>query len=485
MLIKRDQETIKGYFEDTSSLSGGFADAVYLPENAQETAAVLKEAGEKKTPVTFSGNGTGTTGGRIPFGGIVLATDKLNRILDLKISHDKKNATLVTQPGVTLEEIEATAQKNGFFYAPDPTEQTAFIGATLSTNASGSRTFTFGPSRHYVKRIKVILSNGEILDTPRGRVFAKDREFNFEKNGKRYQFSLPSYQMPHVKHSAGYFVEPNMDLIDLFIGSEGTLGFIAEAELVLMKKEKNIMGLVAFFQKEIDAFNFAQEIKPLKPLAIEFFGETSLELLRNKYPKIPSYATGAIFFEDLFAPGEEEKVLEKWSGLLSKYNVNLDDVWMNESSDVTKSFKEFRHEMPELINEVIKQSGFSKISGDIAVPDSKAREMYQFYKEKVAESNFYYVLFGHISQNHLHINLVPKSADEWKLAKELYMKFIRKAVSMGGTVSAEHGIGKLKKIYLLELYGEKGVREMAAVKKVFDPACMLGIDNVIKKDMLL
>jgi D-lactate dehydrogenase (cytochrome) len=291
--------------------------------------------------------------------------------------------------------------------------------------------------------------------------------------------------MPKVKHSAGYFVEDNMDLIDLFIGSEGTLGFIAEAELVLRKKEKNIMGLVAFFKAESDAFNFAQEIKLLKPLAIEFFGETSLGLLRSKYPKIPSYAKGAIFFEDLFAPGEEERVLEKWSGLLSKYNVNLDDVWINESSDVTKSFKEFRHEMPELINEVIKQSGFSKISGDIAVPDSKAMEMYQFYKEKTAESKLYYVLFGHISQNHLHINLVPKSAEEWKLAKELYLTFIRKAVSMGGTVSAEHGIGKLKKIYLLELYGERGVREMAEVKKVFDPQGILGIDNVISKEILL
>ena len=148
MIIKTDKDIIRCYFEDESGLLGGYADKVLSPENEKDAVNIMTDAANKKTPLTISGGGTGVTGARIPFGGAILATDSLNKIID--INENKLYATL--QPGVRLSDLQEELSKRNLIYLPDPTEPNAFLGGTISTNASGAKGFKYGSTRNYVKR---------------------------------------------------------------------------------------------------------------------------------------------------------------------------------------------------------------------------------------------------------------------------------------------------------------------------------------------
>ena len=165
MIYKKDKDIIKSYFSDQSGITNGFADAVVLVESEKDVVDFLIEASSSKTPVSVSGAGTGVTGGRIPFCGIVLSTELLNKVVKI----DKTHNTITVQPGVSVKTIKETAATIGCIYAPDPTEQNSSIGGNLATNASGSRGLKYGPTRNYVLRLRVVLSNGEILNLTRGQ----------------------------------------------------------------------------------------------------------------------------------------------------------------------------------------------------------------------------------------------------------------------------------------------------------------------------
>jgi len=164
MIIKNDPDTIKSYFEDSSNLKGGYAERVILPENIDDIVKIVRQANRQRTPITISGGGTGTTGSRVPFGGMVVSTERLNKIFS--ISQDDMSASL--QTGVMVEDLKEACEKKGLFYTSHPTEKAAFMGGTVSTNASGSRSFRYGPTRRYVKRLNMVLANGEVLDIKRG-----------------------------------------------------------------------------------------------------------------------------------------------------------------------------------------------------------------------------------------------------------------------------------------------------------------------------
>jgi len=475
MIVKQDQDLIKPYLEDASGLNGAHTDKVFLPENYDEISQVLKAASASNVPITVSGGGTGVTGGRLPFGGQVIAMDRLNKILDL----DKESITV--QAGVPITEIHAAAESLGYFYPPDATEWTAFIGGNIATNASGARTFKYGATRKYVNRIKVVLSSGEILDIKRGQKFPISN----------FQFPIPNYKMPEIKNAAGYYSRPGMDLIDLFIGSEGTLGVIVEAELELLPKVGFGFAGFAFFEEEDRALDFVGEIKKqtfesrnkkdpagIDALAIEFFDANAIVLLRTKHPAIPAKTRALVFFEEEITPQKENTYLEKWGSLLEKHGVSLDDVWTAGTPEKEKELKDIRHSMPEAVNEVVKKRGYPKAGTDIAVPHGRFREMFRFYRDVLGCSEIDNLIFGHIGDSHLHVNMLPGAEEEFRAVKDIYIKFVRKAVSLGGTASAEHGIGKLKHAYLKEMYGEKGVNEMIRVKRDLDPSLILGPDNI-------
>jgi len=187
--------------------------------------------------------------------------------------------------------------------------------------------------------------------------------------------------------------------------------------------------------------------------------------------------------QEISSSREKSKVLDYWCSLIENYS-SLDKCWFAEDKKNKEKLLGFRHKLPQKINEFLRRHHQKKSATDIAVPSQHFREMYNFYEEKAKTSQINYVNFGHIGENHLHFNFLPKNSEESFKAKGYIWEFIRKALSLGGTVSAEHGIGKIKKPYLEIMYGKTHLKEMALLKKVFDPSCILGLDNIFSRKLL-
>ena len=166
MLTKTNVDEIQSYLIDASNMAGGAAASVVFPESAQDVSEILREASRTKTPVTVSGAGTGIVGGRVPFGGVVLAMDKFRQIKEIGEQRG------VVQPAVLLDEYQRATMAKNLFYPPDLTEWSCQMGGTVATNASGSRSFKYGATREFVQRLEIVLPTGEILNLRRGETFA-------------------------------------------------------------------------------------------------------------------------------------------------------------------------------------------------------------------------------------------------------------------------------------------------------------------------
>ncbi len=480
MQTKTSPDEIESYLSDASFIREGHADRVVLPESIAEVSEILASANRDRVPVTVSGAGTGTVGGRVAFGGIVLATDKLN---PMQIVREERGGFAVVEAGVILSDLQLAADHEGLLYPPDPTERGCFVGGNIATNASGARTFKYGPTRKYIRRLKVVLASGEVLDLRRGEVRA-DAQGRI-RLGKSIDVQLPQYRMPATrKNASAYFVAPEMDAVDLFIGSEGTLGVICEAELVLLPKPQGLLSGVVFFADEADVLALVRAVRPhVDARAVEFFDEESLRFLREKYPAIPAEAVAAIFFEQETTAATEDAVLNQWLALLDEHHAIADSWFATNEQDQAK-LREFRHQLPVLMNEWFAHYRQRKVSTDMAVPDDAFPGLFRLYKETLRSSGLRYTIFGHIGDNHVHVNILPRDETEGARARELYVEFLKYAASVGGTLSAEHGVGKLKRDYLHFFYTDNQLREMAALKKALDPNGILGRGNIFSEELL-
>ena len=489
MIVKASPDEIQNYLSDASNLKGS-CDAVYFPENESDVQQIIKEANENKIKVTISGNGTGLTGARVPQGGIVISTEKMNRILEIK--KDEKTATV--EPGVILADFQNLVNQKKLMYPPDPTERNCFIGGTVATNASGEKTFKYGATRNYVLELHIVLANGDLLKIKRGELFADNYLLSLKTaNASEYNLHLPNYKMPPTKNASGYFSKINMDAIDLFIGSEGTLGVITKIKLKLVELPDKILSCIIFFNQEKDALSFINSAREssclsrkeklknsLDALALEFFDKNTLKFLMNDYPNIPKNAKAAVWFEQEVNLQNEEILLKEWMKLISDFNGDEESAWFAFSELDNKKIQEFRHAISWKISDYISQNNLKKLGTDVAVPDDKFHELYYFGKNEVEKANLNYVVYGHFGNSHMHLNMLPKGEKEYAKGKEIYKKICMKAVELGGTISAEHGIGKLKTEYLALMYGEENVRKMLDVKKILDPNLILGVGNIFK-----
>jgi D-lactate dehydrogenase (cytochrome) len=528
MITKSDPEEIESFLSDASHMRDGHADGVVFPERPEEVAEILRVAMRDKTPVTVSGAGTGTVGGRIPFSGIVLATDKLKQIKS--IVHEDPGGRAVVEAGVRLSDLQRFVDSENLFYPPDPTERSCFLGGTVATNASGARTFKYGPTRRYVKRLRIALANGELINLRRGELRA-DPGGRIKlplPSGASLEAQLPTYRMPRTrKHASGYFVAPQMDVLDLFIGSEGTLGVIVGIEVALLPKPAGLLSGIVFFDAEEELLAFVNEARSLSlsnrqivsrkaqrlgPLiektlevpdrygrpsagtdessglidarALEYFDSESLGFLRQKYDTIPTTAVGAIFFEQETTPATEDPLMARWLSLLERHHALSDASWFATGEADQAKLREFRHALPVLMNEWFARHHQRKVSTDMSVPDEAFPGMLQFYQSTLRGSSLRYTIFGHIGDNHVHVNILPRDDAEATKAREIYLLFLKRAAAVGGTLSAEHGIGKLKRDYLRLFYTDEHLREMAALKHAFDPAGILGRGNIFPEELL-
>jgi FAD/FMN-containing dehydrogenase len=430
---------------DITDASGypGSADQVFSPENEEQVAEILKRASVENVPITIMGALTGVTGGAAPEGGWGLSLAKLRTI-----NIEPGRATVGS--GVLLREVQSGAAASGQFYAPDPTENTSSIGGNIATNASGSRSFRYGATREHVLALRVALLDGRVIEVRRGQPV---------------DFEVPALPLPKTtKHSAGYRLAPGMDFVDLFIGNEGTLGVVTQAELKLLPSPGEILGGVVFFGSEEAALDAVDRWRDIPGLRM-------LEYLDGKSLKMMDVAHEAALMVEIEGDADLDM-----SGTLES------DSWFAISAADRERFRQFRHSLPERVNARIRRSGFMKLSTDYAVPLDKNREILATYKTKlhraVGES---FVIFGHIGDAHLHINTFSDSPEHFAAAKAVSTELARDAVALGGTVGAEHGLGK-RKAHLLEIqYLPAEIEAMRAVKRRFDPQWILGQGTLLHK----
>lgn len=493
MILKTDKDEIQSYLTDASNFKGD-CKAVYFPETIEELAEIIKESNERREKITFSGAGTGLVGGRVPEDGVSVSLEKMDKIIE--INKEKKYA--VVQAGVFLSHFKNEIEPMGLFYPPDPTEQDCFVGSTAATNASGAKSFKYGATREFILGLKVILADGETVEINRGGVFAEGKKLKIKTiSGKAIQVELPEYEAPPIKNASGYFCRKNMDAIDLFIGSEGTLGAIAELKLKLLELPGNLLSCVVFFDEEEDALTFIEETRSLSrknkaennnteinSRALEFFDSKTLGFSRDEFPNIPPGAKAAVWFEQEYDPENEEKILELWIEELAKYNADIETAWMAQNKNDLKLFQNFRHSPSKKVNEYISRANIRKIGTDLAVPDDKFKEFFCFVKEKAESSGIDYLIYGHFGDSHIHLNFLPKNDQEFNAAKRIYFNYCEKAVALNGVISAEHGIGKIKKEYFKIMLGENDILKMARLKKALDPNGILCPNNIFDEKYL-
>jgi FAD/FMN-containing dehydrogenase len=506
-----DPDSIARYLEDASGFTGT-AEAVLLPENEAEVSAILRQAQRTGMPVTVSGAGTGLTGGRVAQGGWVVSLERLNRIVDLAPGRAR------VQPAVLLKDLQAAAQAAGQFYPPDPTENTSSIGGNIATNASGSRSFKYGGTRRYVRRLRLVLPNGDLLELERGQAHA-DSENRFEivlAGGRVCELRLPRYAMPATtKHSAGYYFAPGMDLMDLFIGCEGTLGVVTEAELDLLPWPGEVLGGVVFFTGEAAALDFATRVRrlsretnfagPVEARLIEFFDRNALTLLRlHRYPETPAAARAAVLLEQETGAGSLEDAAERWLEVIEQSGGGdgaalLDDSWFAMSAAEREKFRDFRHAIALIVNETARQNGFPKLATDQAVPVERIGELLAFYYRELRAlfgdcdpcsgdlqvATPKYTIYGHIGDAHLHVNMLPSDEASFQAAKALLLRFAEEAVRLGGTVAGEHGLGKAKLHFLKLQYPPEVIEAMRQIKLALDPRDLLNCGNLFGSSSLL
>ncbi len=471
MFRKTDPETIAPYLKDASNFSEGQASEVIIPETREELVAFLKE---NKNSVTLAGAGTGLTASRIPLGGVVISLERFNKMESVI------NGTLRVGPAVTLKDLQIHLKNSGWFYPPHPTASLAAIGGTLATNASGARSYKFGATRQFVLAADIVLSDGRTASLRRGETV--DRPLRLD-DGSTIEFPQVNFRSPQCKNAAGYFVQPGMDWLDLFIGSDGTLCIFTECTLKLLKTPADFLSGILFMDQEVRCWDLLEKIRAsnsrtISPCSLEYFDLNSLRRLKHKFNDIPDTAQAALFFEqDIDSREEYDSYLESWYEFLEKEEIPLDDSWFSQSPKDLAMFHDFRHQLPLMINEENSRLGRIKIGTDMAVGDGRFKEMMLFYSNKLAMSGLDYVMFGHIGDNHLHINLLPDEK-QMTLARNTYGILVDQILKWGGTLSAEHGVGKLKKEYYHKMIGDAALAELHKIKKSMDPRGRLGIGNI-------
>lgn len=431
----------------------GQADKILTPKTAEEVSAILKEASETNTPVTVAGSWTGLAGGACPSKGWVLSTEKLKHI-EVNKGHATAGA------GVPLVNLQAAAKVTGQFYAPDPTENTASVGGTIATNASGSRSFLYKATREHVNALKVAFIDGTL------KTF---------RRGDKIDFPVQAIKKPGTtKHSVAMPLEPGMDWVDLFIGAEGTFGVVVEAELRLLPEVKDLLTGVLFFDTEEAAWNAVDAWRATPALRmLEYLDTGSLELMETQ----PGGAKAALIIEqELRTPDDEELWVDRMEtpGLLEPHS------WIASGETDREKFRKFRHGVPEKVNATVQRNGFQKLGSDAAVPLDRSHEMMLFYRELVTrEFPGQFAIFGHIGDAHVHVNLLPRTQEQADRGKGVMTEIARKAASLNGSVSAEHGLGKRKKHFLPIQYSVADIQRLVRVKSRFDPKGLLGQGNLL------
>jgi D-lactate dehydrogenase (cytochrome) len=498
------------YLEDAAHFPGGHAAGIVFPHDTAEVASLLRGHTPTILPI---GAQSSLTGGATPMGELILATSRMTRVLELSASRIRVEA------GLTIAAMQERLAAVNAWFPPAPTFTGACAGGIAATNAAGAATFKYGSTRLWVEALTVVLADGTILPIARGEVVARGRTLRFETHLGTIEVPVPTYEMPRTaKQSAGYYAADGMDAVDLFIGSEGTLGVITELTFRVLAPAPRVALAFIVCPSEREGLALAGALREaavstwqtgdpagIDISAIEHLDRRSLEILREDGADakfnvtIPAGAelallvqlelardmTAAAAYDQIEAslePGAPDAPLVRFSRLLDRFGV-LDRTELAAPGDRRRAeeLTGVREAVPTGVNDRIGtmkrtvDGRIAKTAADMIVPFARFGEMLEAYKRSFASRGLDYALWGHISDGNVHPNVLPRSYDDTVKGKDAILELGRESARLGGCPLAEHGVGRnpVKQALLRQLYGQAGIEQMRAVKAALDPAWTL------------
>ncbi|MEM3673071.1 MAG: FAD-binding oxidoreductase [Candidatus Bathyarchaeia archaeon] len=413
---------------------------VVKPGSAQEISEILKLANELKVPVFPRGAGTGLVGGAIPTkDGIVISLERLNKILEI----DTENMMAVVEAGVPFSKIDEEAAKHGLSFPPHPGDETATIGGNIACNAGGARCVKYGVVRDYVKGLEVVLPTGEIV----------------------------TYGGKLLKNATGY------DLMQLFIGSQGTLGIITKAILRLRPRPKADATLIVSFKNRYDAVKSVPLIlqQGVTPLGIEYVEREAVEKAVKEIGFGRKWPEGEAFLIIIVAENSQEEVYavaEKIDEICRKCGAH--ETLIEEGKRQQKAILDVRSKIGETTEYTLDVL-------DVSVPPANMAKLLDELEKLAKKYGIVLPAYGHVGDGNLHPHILDERAggirreDLEKISYEIYDI----VVSLGGVISGEHGIGRIRKKYLPKYLSKKQLEDMRKIKELFDPNNILNPGNIL------
>ncbi len=407
-------------------------EAVVFPESTAQMTAILELANEYLFPVTARGGGVGYTGGAVPVdGGIVIGTDRMNKIIEINVD----DLYAVCQPGITTFALQQAVAEHGLMFAPDPASyKDSFIGGNIAENAGGMRTPKYGVTKHHVLGLEVVTATGEVIRT----------------GGKT------------VKNVVGF------DLTGLMCGSEGMLGIITEATLKLLPMPEATSTVRANFHSMEAACKVLTKFTPegLLPMAMEVIDKYCVAAVEENFAFGLSPDAEAILL--VAVDGSREEV-ERNAVMIERIigeNGGFDILRARSKEEEDKLWDVRRAISPSLM-----KYGTLKINEDVVVPRSRVPELVARIEEIGKKHDTFVANFGHAGDGNIHVNFVidREDPDQIARARKCVAETFALSVELGGTISGEHGIGYVKSAYMDYALDRSTIEVMKGIKKVFDP----------------
>jgi FAD/FMN-containing dehydrogenase len=452
-MLTTDLGVRQSFARDASGLEM-IADSVARPVGEKDVVELLRDARADGTSVTPAGGQTSTTGASITDRGVLLSLRGLREIGEV----DPDRLTVRVQAGVNVGDLKRELASAGYLFAPDPTsEDDVTVGGAIACNASGARSLLYGATRAHVSALRIALGDGSIHELRRSRL---------EKN------------------TVGY--APVHEPVDWFIGSEGTLGVILEAELSLLPLPARVTGLAIPFARESDALDFvvaARTSTTVSARCLEFFDAAALAVARSSDGN-ERWAAGAnaVVYVEQAAASESEVPLDEWLALGQKFGAAADDVAVYEGEAALRDARRIRHSVPATMNERgarCRPAGGRKVSTDWAVPFRQLKGAILAARRFASEAGIEpAVIYGHAGNGHPHQNYIARDASELARIENVVETTLRHVVALGGTVAAEHGIGKIKRRWLSLQLTPMQLGVMRAIKCELDPGARLAPGNL-------
>ncbi len=431
---------VEPYSHDETPGLRGFPDVVVRPGCAEEISAILRLATERRIGVTARGGGQGLSGGAVPTeGGIVLSVERLNRILEI----DHENLMVTVEPGVVTGDLHRAVEAEGLFYPPDPASlDSCLLGGNIAEGAGGPRAVKYGTTTDYVSGLQVVFANGEVADL----------------GGKL------------VKNVAGY------NLIQLIVGSEGTLGIVTRMTLRLLPLPKAQVDLLVPFEDIQHAADTVSAIiaRCIVPTTIEFMEREVVKASERLLGKpVPFSDAAATLLIQLTGRRQEEVEadMEEVGDLCLEHGAL--DVLVAQDRPTRDRLWEARR----IIIEALKHESPVNRTEDLSVPRAEIPALLRGVHEVAGRVGLEMLCFGHAGDGNVHVNLMKYDLPETVWYERLPLAqaaLYRLALSLGGTITGEHGIGATRRGFLVEAVGVPAVAAMRAIKQALDP---LGILN--------